>query len=35
METLGIHGQEDTEMIGNSGNIGFALHKKSGKKWDL
>ncbi len=35
VETLGIHGQEDTQMIGNSGNIGFALHKKSGKKWDL
>ncbi len=35
VETLGIHGQEDTQMIGNSGNIGFALHKKSGKKFDL
>jgi hypothetical protein len=33
--TLGIYGQEDTHMIGNSVNIGFALHKKSGKKWDL
>jgi hypothetical protein len=35
VETLRIHGQEDTQMIGNSANIGFALHKKSGKKWDL
>jgi hypothetical protein len=35
VKTLGIHGHEKTQIIGNSKEMDFSLHKKSKEKWDL
>ncbi len=35
VKTLEIHGQEETQIIGNFRDMGFSLHKKSKEKWDL